>query len=123
MKIKLSDIDKKPCAEYYDYIKDKYGDGEFNPIDVITRLNGDYVDVQWLIANCKKAQTKQMLEFYMSFNRHTYSRVSWLIVGYEFAQTKEMLEFYKSLKPHMLDVEWLIKHSEFAKENRELIED
>ncbi len=95
--ISLKDLKNKPCKEYYNYIMDNYGkDKLFNPLIIIDELNGDYGDVSWLIANCKKYQTKKMIDYYKSLNPD-YENVSWLIVNCNYCQTQEMLDFYKSL--------------------------
>ena len=97
--ISLKDLKVKPCKKYYNYIIDNYGkDKLFNPLKIIEKLNdGYYGDVSWLIANCKKYQTKKMIDYYKSL-KPTYYYVSWLIVNCNYCQTKEMYEYLKSLE-------------------------
>ncbi|HRR53243.1 MAG TPA: hypothetical protein P5301_07260 [Bacteroidales bacterium] len=67
--ISLNDLDEKPCEKYYDYIIDNYGkDKLFNPLEIIKELNGNFEEVYWLITNCKKYQTKKMIDYYKLFN-------------------------------------------------------
>ena len=95
--IKLKDLKNKPCDRYYDYIIDNYGkDKLFNPLKIIEKLNGDYADVSWLIINCKKYQTQEMLDYYKSLNPD-YKDVLRLIKYCEYCQTDEMYKYLKSL--------------------------
>jgi len=87
--ISLKDLKQKPCEKYYDYIMDNYGKNDlFNPLEIVKKLDGNYSDVSWLIVNCKKYQTK------------------------------EMVEYYKALKPKFNDVSWLIKNCNFVKQKK-----
>jgi len=112
--ISLKDLDEKPCRKYYDYIIKKYGNnGLFKPLEIFDELNGDYADVSWLIKNCEKYQTKEMLDYYKSLNPD-YENVSWLIKKCEFCQTQEMLDYYKSLNPVYKNVSLLIANCEYC---------
>ena len=113
--IKLKDLKNKPCKKYYNYIIDNYGkDKLFNPLKIIEKLNdGYYGDVSWLIANCKKYQTKKMIDYYKLFNPK-YWNISWLISECKICQTQKMLNYYKSLNPDYKDVLRLIKYCEYC---------
>ena len=114
MKIKLSDIIERPCEEYYDHIVNTYGkDGEFDPIEVIEKLEGSIYEMWWLIENCKRCQTSEMVEYCKSLGPN-YRSVGLLIRNCKPCQTPEMLEYYKSLKPDYEGVGEVIAYCKFC---------
>jgi hypothetical protein len=106
--IKKSDLLREPCPVYDDLPE------EFDAIEEIRKRGNDILNILWLMCNCKKARTNEILEYFKSLNPH-YSDVAALIESCEFAQTNEMLEYFKSLKPSYNDVKWLIENCKFAK--------
>ena len=106
MKIRLSDLKNRPCDRYYDYIKEHYGEDEFDPKEVFKVLNARASDVKWLIINYEPCQTKDWFEYYKSLNPCGYN-VVYLIKSVEICQTKEWFEYFKSLNPNEDDVMWL----------------
>ena len=115
MKIKLSDIGKRPCAKYYDYIIETYGgNGEFDPIDVFENIEDRRTsDVSWLLIYCKKSRKKELVEYYKSLNP-SYSVISAMIDALSCFKTKKMVKYYMSLNPEISDIEWLINNCKFC---------
>jgi len=116
MEIRLSDISKKPCSDYYNYIIENYGiNNYFNPIDVFNYMKSThaeiYFDVFWLIKNCKLCNTLELIDYAKSLNPG-YSKVSFLISSNEVCQTPEMVKYYFSLNPNKWDILWLKKATE-----------
>ena len=101
--IKKTDLLETPCERY------KNLPNQFDAIEEITKRGNRSEDVNWLITNCKFAQTNEMLEYYKSLNP-SFEDVRLLIEIFKFAQTNEMLEYYKSLKPSFYDARWFIKN-------------
>ena len=82
-------------------------------IDYYKSLNPSLWDVLWLIIECKYAQSPEMLDYFKSLNPSVRD-VVWLIAYCKYAQTPEMLKYFKSLKPSVLDVRWLIKNCDYC---------
>ena len=114
MKIKLSDINQKPCEKYYNYIIETYGaEGEFDPIDVFENVICYFCppsdDIGWLIINCPKCQTNEIFEYLKKFESTSWFifNIGRLIRTCEFFQTKEMVEYYEKLCPNAYDINFL----------------
>jgi hypothetical protein len=108
--IKKSDLLITPCEAYNDLPE------EFDAIEEIRKRGykrNKIADLKWLITYCPKAQTQEMLNYFISLNPD-YDDVSELIRDCEFAQTNEMLECFISLNPSCDEVRWLIRNCEFA---------
>ena len=77
MKIRLTDLKNRPCDKYYYYIKENYGENEFDPMEVFDVLKPDANDVMWLIFNAEICQTEEWFKYYKSLKPSAYD-VSWL---------------------------------------------
>ncbi len=77
MKIRLTDLKNRPCDKYYNYIKEHYGDDDFDPMKVLKVLNANVNSVRWLIENSKLCKTKECFDYYKSL-RPDAEDVSWL---------------------------------------------
>ena len=106
--IKKSDLLDTPCSEY-----DNLPNGKFDAIKEIANRGNHIEHVSWLIANCKLAQTAEMLEYFKSL-KPSVEDVYWLITNCKFVQTTKMLKYFKSLNPPIEDIHWLMIHRKFT---------
>jgi hypothetical protein len=69
--VRLDDFSETPDVDFMDYIiKNDLIDKEFDYIEIIETLNRHHIykDISWFMIKCKKARTKEVFNYFMSFN-------------------------------------------------------
>jgi hypothetical protein len=100
--ITFADLAERPCRRY-DYLEGQ----RFDAIKEIEKNEMIFMDMDWLLINCPKAQTREIFQYYISINPD-YRTVSWLIINCPAAQTPEMFGYYVSKNPDYRNIRSLI---------------
>ncbi|HQP80224.1 MAG TPA: hypothetical protein PLK20_01790 [Paludibacteraceae bacterium] len=110
--ISYKDLELRPCSPYKGLPKR----GKFDVIAQIIRVRGYLYapDLAWVIANCPKLQTTEMLELFLAA-KPTAEEISCVIRKCDFAQTPELLAAFLAAKPTVHQVIKIRKECEYAR--------
>jgi len=92
----LNDLTKQPCNAYHNLPKDQ----ELDVIAEIIRVRGRLIldDLTWVIANCPKLQTTEILDTFIAQKPEAHE-IRTLITVCAFAQSDKMLDAYLNTNP------------------------
>ena len=113
----LNDLTKQPCNAYHNLPKDQ----ELDVIAEIIRVRGRLIldDLTWVIANCPKLQTTEILDTFIAQKPEAHE-IRMLITVCAFAQSDKMLDAYLNTNPTKQEIRLLMVSCSFAQSEKML---